>query len=127
MSAEVCFDSIKTDLKSCYFFPDVIDALPEEVFYETEQTATIDPLFIDCKTALTLTPSAMILKIRHKKTQEEIGVYVEQKGFRFRIANNANLKNFAHLTSFFDRDLQMEFLIEILKSNNPIYELALQS
>ncbi|MEM8628940.1 MAG: hypothetical protein AAGF04_02555 [Chlamydiota bacterium] len=128
MSTDVSLAAIKNDLKACYFFPQLIDALPEELFlFQTSQTDKPDPLFVDCSTTLTLTPISMILKVRHSTSGEEIGVYIEQHRVRFRIARGADPKNFTKLTRFFDLESQIRFLIAILRRESESFELAMSA
>lgn len=127
MSATSQLSSIKRDLKKYYAFHHIIDAMPEELFYDVEQSMFDDPSLLDCKSTLTLTRSAMILKLQHKKSKQQIAVYLERKGVRFRIARGSNPNHFQSLTQSIDLDPEMYFLAKIVEGKHPQYNLALSA
>ena len=127
MSAASVLPRIKQDLTLCYSFPEVIDALPEEVFYSVEQSLKEDPLLSECRSALTLTRGSFVLKIRHKKSKEQIGIYFDRRKIRFRMPRDAKPKHFEKIMQALQNDEDLSMLIDILQKKHKEYALVINS
>ncbi len=102
-------------------YPSIIEILPQDIFFRCQEIHKDDPMLAECTGSFVYNRSLFIIKIRHSRTGETIGIFFEKGRIRFRIGGGCNPENFRSLSGSRDKIIAIQ---QIILGDSPEFELV---